>query len=153
MSWPVTAGDIGWIEASDRDISLFLQSYDEQDPASARKHSFSDGRFIPDMMTNYTIAGEDSAAVVIQNRSGTVKIALDDSEIRIKNGGVSATITSTTVTGTAPGGFILNGAEITATGDVVTATGVSLNNHPHAQGNDSANNSQQPTAAPTPTEI
>ena len=37
-------------------------------------------------MTNFTIASEDAGAVVIQNRSGTVKIALDANQIRVVNG-------------------------------------------------------------------
>lgn len=45
-----------------------------------------------------------------------------------------------------------NGARITVSGDVVTASGVSLDNHPHNQGDDSAGNSEVPTDPPTPTD-
>lgn len=51
------------------------------------------------------------------------------------------------------GAFVINGVTITPTGDVITATGVSLNGHPHTQGDDSGGDSQQPTAPPTPTEV
>lgn len=44
------------------------------------------------------------------------------------------------------------GARITSDGDFVTASGVSLDNHPHNQGNDSGGNSEQPTNPPTATE-
>lgn len=50
------------------------------------------------------------------------------------------------------GDFVVNGAKITTGGDVVSATGVSLNNHPHNQGSDSNGDTEQPTDAPTPTE-
>lgn len=152
ISFPVKVGDIGWIDACDRDISLFLQSYSAEEPPTSRMHSFSDARFIPDIMTNITVAEEDADAIVIQNRNGTVKIALDDSEIRIKNDAVSIVIDGSKVTGIAPGGFDLNGARIPANGDVITASGVSLDNHPHNQANDGGGNAEQPTDAPTPTE-
>lgn len=50
------------------------------------------------------------------------------------------------------GEFNINGARITTGGDVITASGVSLDNHPHNQGSDSGGDSEQPTDAPTPTE-
>lgn len=117
ISFPVVIGDLGWLQASDRDISLFLQSYADSRVPTMRKHSFSDARFIPDIMRNFVIASEDSEAVTIQNRVGTVKIALDNSEVRI----------------TAPS-IKMNGAQITSGGDVVTASGISLDNHSHAAG-------------------
>lgn len=131
ISFPVKVGDIGWIDACDRDITLFLQSYNAQDPPTRRLHSFSDSRFIPDLMTNFTIAGEDSTALVIQNRTGSVKIALDQSEIRINNGSVDLTIDNSSITGTVPGGVTINGAQITSDGDVITSDGKSLRNHVH----------------------
>lgn len=116
ISFPVAVGDIGWIDASDRDLSLFLQSYGNVEPPTSRMHSFSDARFVPDIMTNISIAAEDAAAIVIQTRNGTVKIALDDTEIRIKNEAVSLVIDGSKVTGVAPDGFDLNGFTINADG-------------------------------------
>lgn len=116
VSFPVAVGNLGWIDASDRDISLFLQSYGNVEPPTSRMHSFSDARFVPDIMTNITIAAEDATAMVIQTRNGVVKIALDDGEIRIKNNSVSLVIDGSKVTGVAPGGFDLNGFKINADG-------------------------------------
>ena len=152
MSFNVSVGDLGWIESSDRDISLFKQSYAEAKPNTRRMHSFEDGRFIPDIMTNFTIAEEDAAAVVIQNRDGSVKIALDENEIRVQQNDIKITLSDGKVTGVAPSGFDLNGAKITPDGDVITASGVSLDNHPHNQAADSGGNTQEPTDPPTPTE-
>ncbi len=85
INFPLKAGDKGWVEASDRDISLFRQRGDEAQPNSLRVHSFSDGRFIPDLYGAFTVAAEDeSAAMVIQSTDGTVKIALDPDGVRIK---------------------------------------------------------------------
>lgn len=144
MSFPVAVGDKGWIEASDRDISLFLQSYAESQPGTERMHSFNDAKFVPDIMTNFTVSAADETAVVIQNRDGTVKVAIDQTEIRIVNGGVSVTATESTVTGTAPGGFNFNGFIISpggefqtasglssSSGDISTSNGVTLGTHDH----------------------
>lgn len=152
ISFPVKVGDRGWIIASDRDISLFLQNDAESEPPTARKHSFNDARFIPDIMKNFTISEDDIDALVIQNRDGTVKIALDQNEIRITNGTVHGVISSTHVDFTAPSGFFVNGAQITPSGDVVSSSGVSVNNHTHTQPNDSAGNTEYPTGEATPTE-
>jgi hypothetical protein len=118
ISFPIAVGDYGWIEVSDRDISLFLQDLGDYEPPTGRKHSFSDARFIPDIMKNFTINPEDSSALVISTRDATHKIAIDQSGIRITS--------SSSVT--------INGAEITSSGDVVTASGISLNSHGHLPG-------------------
>lgn len=84
VNFPVKAGDLGYIKANDRDISLFLQSYQASAPNTARKHSFEDAIFIPAVMKGYTIAGGDAQNLVIQNLDGTVKISLSASTITIK---------------------------------------------------------------------
>lgn len=110
ISFPIKAGDFGWIDASDRDISLFLQSYGKSEPLTGRKHSFSDARFIPDIMRSFTISGDDSSALVISTKDGAHKIAIDQSGIRH----------------TSSANIDVNGATVTPSGDVVTASGVSL---------------------------
>jgi hypothetical protein len=76
MSFPIAVGDIGWIKANDRDISIFKQTMASSAPNTQRKHSFEDAVFIPDtMLHGVTIAGEDSNNLVIQNLVGTVKLA------------------------------------------------------------------------------
>lgn len=77
VSAPLVPGDLGWIKANDRDISNFKASYSEATPNTQRQHKFSDAMFIPDvMMRGVTIAGGDSANLVIQSLSGDVKISL-----------------------------------------------------------------------------
>lgn len=83
LSFHLPAGSLGWIKSNDRDISLFLQNFVNDRPNTARLHTFSDAVFIPDIMTNYTIAGEDAAAAVIQNQTGTVRISLNDTRIKL----------------------------------------------------------------------
>lgn len=76
LSFPLAENDLGWIMASDRDISIFLQSYDESRPQTFRKKNFADALFIPDMMRAYAINAEDEDHAVFQNADGTVRVAL-----------------------------------------------------------------------------
>lgn len=83
VNFNLIAGDLGWVIASDRDISLFLQSYAEAPPNTGRMFSFSDGLFFPDSMTGFTILDEDADNFVIQNTDATVKIAFSQTYIKI----------------------------------------------------------------------
>jgi len=76
LSFNLTAGDIGWIKANDRDISLILQAYGDNAPNTLRKHSFQDAVFIPDVMRGMVIAAEDETNAVLQTLDGTARLAL-----------------------------------------------------------------------------
>lgn len=108
LNFNLKAGDLGWIKASDRDISLFLQSYAASAPNTIRKHSFSDAVFYPDVMKGYTIAGEDAENAVLQNLDGSVKLALAASKMTLKVGGVSLEVSG--------GGVTITGGTITHNG-------------------------------------
>lgn len=84
LRFPVNPGDLGWIKANDRDISLFKQSFAESVPNTQRKHTFEDGLFIPQSAwTLFTLAEEDAGNMVLQNADGSVKIALWSNLIKI----------------------------------------------------------------------
>jgi hypothetical protein len=83
LSFPIKPGNLGWIKANDRDISLFAQSFSEAAPNTERLHSFSDGVFIPDVMKGYAIAGEDIDNAVLQNLDGTVRVSLWPDKIKM----------------------------------------------------------------------
>jgi hypothetical protein len=76
-------GDLGWLKANDRDISLFMQYFQPSAPNTIRQHSFSDAIFIPHAMINYVIAEEDLDNTVLQSLDGTVKISLGVGKIKI----------------------------------------------------------------------
>lgn len=95
VNFPVQKGDIGWIEASDRDISLYMQAgYKDSVPNTKRIHTFEDGRFIPDAFAKYTIAGSDSTAMVISSYDGQTKIALSPGKIIIAAATIEADATT-----------------------------------------------------------
>jgi hypothetical protein len=83
LSFPITTGDLGWVIANDRDISTFLQTYTQSTPNTNRIKQFSDGVFMPDIMRGYTISSDNADAVVLQNLSGTVSIALGSDGVTI----------------------------------------------------------------------
>lgn len=85
ISYSLVQGDLGWIKANDRDISLFLQSYDIAPPNDFRLQDYSSAVFVPDVMTGYTIDPSDDEAMVIQSLDGTIKISLSQDKIRIQH--------------------------------------------------------------------
>jgi len=117
MRFPIAHGDIGWIKASDRDISLMMQHASQGDsdiedwPNTERMHSFSDAVFFPDTLRDWSIDGGNSNAVVLQSMDGSTCFAVHDGKITIK------------------GDMEVDG-KITATGDV-KAGSISLQNHTH----------------------
>lgn len=74
---PIKPGDVGWIKATDRDISLFFQRGCQEDqPNTERIKSFSDAMFFPDVMREWVIDGGNIDALVIQSLDGTVCLSL-----------------------------------------------------------------------------
>lgn len=120
LSFPLAPGDMGYVVANDRDISLFLQNYTATPPNTGRIKSFSDGVFIPQVMTGFTIANpDDTNNAVLQSLDGTVKISLGTGKITI-------TATDVVINGyhfgalgiTPPGGIFAVLGAITATGTI-----------------------------------
>lgn len=126
LSFPLNAGDLGWIKANDRDISLFLQSKSSAPPNTQRKHSFEDALFIPDtMLRQVTIDPEDEEAVTLQSLDGSIKIALHSDSISIKSPMINMDST------------------LNVSGDVI-ASGISLVHHVHSGVQSGSNNSGEP---------
>ncbi len=100
LNFPLTAGDLGWIKATDRDISLFLQSYEAERGNTERMHSFEDALFIPDVMKGWYI--DDPAAAVLQTLDGGTSIALKPGSILINVEGCTLSITSAGIVSNKP---------------------------------------------------
>lgn len=113
INFDLKPGDFGWIEANDRDISLFLQNYEEAAPNTQIVKSFSSAVFKPDCMRGFSIAPADAGGMVISNLTGTVKIVLQGDTIKIVAPTISATATQTTLAGN----LLVNG-NIVATGSI-----------------------------------
>lgn len=76
LSFPLNPGDLGWIMASDRDISLFLQNYNQTAPNTTRMNNFSDSVFIPDVMKSYNITDSNDGYLIIQSNDGTMNVSM-----------------------------------------------------------------------------
>lgn len=85
INFPLQPGDLGWIEASDRDISLYMQSLNEAQPNTLRLHSFEDARFIPDALRNFDVGDVADDAMTIQVADGTTRITISPTMIHVKS--------------------------------------------------------------------
>ena len=116
ITFPLQPGDFGWIEASDRDISLFLQNMAESAPNTFRIHSFDDARFIPDVFHQYTYSDDDAGNMVIQSLDGMTKLAIGPGIVVVKADSVSVTSASVTITSDATAvvgsSFTYNGSQV-----------------------------------------
>lgn len=100
LYFPVAVGDMGWIMASDRDISLFLQNMQIAVPNTARLHSFEDGRFVPD--TFATGSAMDASACSLQTLNGEAGISITPEEISLKVGALFFTLSASGIATNAP---------------------------------------------------
>jgi len=76
LSFPLNPGDLGWVMANDRDISLFLQTYAQAQPNTGRVKNFSDGLFIPDVMKTYNITDSNEGYVTLQSTDGKASVSM-----------------------------------------------------------------------------
>jgi len=132
VTFPLAKGDFGWIEASDRDISLFMQSKANSAPNTDRLHSFEDGRFIPDAFSKYTFGG-DAGSMVIQSYDNSVSITVGPGKITLKAATVeidAATAVNITTPTTTVNGNLAQGGGGSATSSLnnLASTGTLTNN-------------------------
>lgn len=134
INFPIKSGTVGWLRASDRDISLFRQSaLQEAPPATQRQQSFEDGMFIPDVFNMFNLAQEDAEAMIIQSVGGETRIAIDADEIRITSSAkVKVTAPDVEIIGNVKvtGNVAVSGT-ITADGEI-TGNGIPLSSHKHS---------------------
>jgi len=128
VGYPLKPGDLGYIKANDRDISLFLQSFKATVPNTARKHSFEDAVFVPAVMTGFTIASEDADNMVIQSLDNSVKITLGSDTIKIAAPAINIVSDSVSITSTATSTEFTG--NMIVSGDVVIS-GISFLGHVH----------------------
>lgn len=155
LSFPLQAGDMGWVKANDRDISLFLQSYKETAPNTQRMHSFSDAVFIPDVMHGFSINGEDTSNATLQSVDGTQRLSVASSYVKMTSGSnyvkvsgssvlaqVGTTqlqVTSSGITLTVGGtSMTVSGSGFSSSGTwshtgVMTANGIGVSTHHHVE--------------------
>lgn len=92
LRFALRPGDLGWIKANDRDISIIAQSFKDNAPNTLRLHSFEDAVFIPDPMQGMALNGEDADGAVLQTLDGAVRVAINATRIKLTAGSLSVTI-------------------------------------------------------------
>jgi len=135
ISCNVQTGDLGWIKANDRDISLFLQTYAEAQPNTARLHDFADAVFIPDAMTGFSVPGADASSLNIQNDAGTIRLSISSTYVQLVAGSNSVRVTAAGITSSGAwahtGTLTANGVDVGSThkhtgGTISGETGVPI---------------------------
>lgn len=107
MRFPIKPGDLGWLKANDRDVSLIFQRGGGEDwPNTERMHKFSDAMFFPDTFKEWVISGENADKAVWQSLDGTVCISLGEDSIRHSVGDVSIEITPAGINMISPSGTL-----------------------------------------------
>lgn len=144
ISFPLNAGDLGWIFAGDRDISEFVKELKPAAPPNGRSKQFSDGLFIPDVFRQYTINSEDSSAMVIQSVDGASRISIRGDNIKITTPGnitLDTPMVNMTQQLTVNGKATFKGGIEGQTGTTVTLPanstvgGINVTTHGHTQQN------------------
>jgi hypothetical protein len=143
LNFNLKPGDLGYIKANDRDVSLFLQGYNTSPPNTLRLHSFQDAVFIPDVMRGWTIAGEDAENAVLQTLDGNARVSVGDSWVKLTFGAHTFTLDAAgikaiaganslavTPTGTTIVGPVTMTGAVTNTGGI-TIDGIAFGSHVH----------------------
>jgi cytoskeletal protein CcmA (bactofilin family) len=132
LNFNLKPGDLGWIKASDRDTSLYLQGCTEQHPNTNRIHSFSDGLFFPQIMTGFAISPEDAENAVWQSLDGTVRVALWPDRVKIT--APRSVVESPTVEIIATTSVDITSPQTTVHGKLTVTDDVLMNKKLHVQG-------------------
>ncbi|TGC25274.1 Gp138 family membrane-puncturing spike protein [Escherichia sp. E1130] len=118
LTFPVKAGDECLVIFADRCIDFWWQSGGVQEPVDDRVHDLSDA---------FCIVGPQSQAQKIGGISTSgVELRSDDGETKL-----SLNPSSGAITGTAPGGFDLNGLKILPDGRLQLVDGSIVDKHKH----------------------
>lgn len=82
---PLKPGDLGWIKANDRDISLVMQRGGRPDwPNTTRTHDFNDGMFFPDVLFGGSVSPANEDALVLQSEDGAVCVSIHADKLNLK---------------------------------------------------------------------
>lgn len=118
LTFPVKAGDECLVIFADRCIDFWWQSGGVQEPVDERMHDLSDAFCIVGPQSQAKkIGGISTSAVELRSDDGETKLSLNPA-----NGAIS---------GTAPGGFNLNGLKILSDGRLQLVDGSIVDKHTH----------------------
>lgn len=105
LSFPIKEGDIGWIVAADRDISVFKQVLSIFAPNTYRKHKYADGFFIPNKIDGFEVSEDDENAILMTSIDGKTKLSISPE-------GITLTAQTTNVKGDLTSDGTITGAKL-----------------------------------------
>lgn len=118
LTFPVKAGDECLVIFADRCIDFWWQSGGIQEPVDERMHDLSDAFCIVGPQSQAKkIGGISTSAVELRSDDGSAKLSLNPA--------------SGVISGTAPGGFNLNGLKILPDGRLQLVDGSIVDKHTH----------------------
>ncbi|WP_316425709.1 Gp138 family membrane-puncturing spike protein [Klebsiella oxytoca] len=118
LTFPVTEGDECLVIFADRCIDFWWQSGGVQEPVDGRMHDLSDAFCIVGPQSQAKkISGISTSAVELRSDDGSAKLSLNPA--------------SGAISGTAPGGFNLNGLQILPDGRLQLVDGSIVDGHTH----------------------
>lgn len=118
VTFPVEPGDECELRFQDRCIDFFWQSGNVQEPVDERMHALSDVTcYVGQISQPNRIKNINTSAAELRSADGGTKLSLNPS--------------SGAITGTAPGGFNLNGLQILADGRLQLVDGSIVDKHTH----------------------
>jgi hypothetical protein len=139
LSFPVAVGDTVLLIFSQKSLDEWMESRSFGNvgftPSDKRRYALNDAIAISGMYTKHTHLTPNPNDVelkfnglhVVLEKAGDITLSNPTHSLKLKASGEV---------------LHSSGAKLTAAGDFVTASGISLDNHVHPQGNDSAGNSQ-----------
>lgn len=139
FSFPVKEGDIGFLIASDSDISVFKKLLQLFAPAVYQRHKYKNSVFMPLIINGFTISEDDAGAVLLTSIDGNTKISLkegsavitaENTVINASNVEINADTAVIAAESTINGNLTVNG-DITSSG---TITGASIVDNSGASG-------------------
>lgn len=137
MRFPLKPGDVGWLAANDRDISLVMQAGGGEDwPNTKRAHSFSDAMFFPDTFKDWVIGEGNADAAVWQTLDGNTCIAMSTDRLQLTQGELDIS---------------MGGGAVAITSPLLTHNGVNIGaSHVHTGSPTAPNGPVSSTGAPVP---
>lgn len=124
FSFPIKEGDIGWICAADRNISIFKQTLKMFAPATYEKHKYKDSFYVPNYINGFTYSVDDEDAVLLTSTDGVTKISVKDGLTTITSANIVLNGNLTV------NGIVNTSSTITAVGEI-TGVGIKLSTHVH----------------------
>lgn len=128
LSFNLKPGDFGWLKACDRDISMFLQSFNGGPPNTLRMHTFEDSMFFPDAMREVEIDPEDAENAVLQTLDGKYRVAIWPDRVKVTGDDTTAEFKTGQITLIAPVAVTVQAPLINLNGSVSSNGGTGTPN-------------------------